>query len=59
MRDLKPVLLEAMKRLTGEEFYGRQQAEEWAEEHKEEVEAKKKELHELGVAQDAAAKEME
>lgn len=35
MRDLRPILLEAMKRLTGQEFSGREDAEAWAEENAE------------------------
>lgn len=55
MRDFRPVLLEALKRLTGEEFYGREQAEAWALEKKDELDAKKQVLEETGAAQDKAA----
>jgi HEAT repeat protein len=51
MRDLRPVLLEAMKRLTGQEFYGREDAETWAEENAEAIQKEKKALDTIAEKQ--------
>lgn len=59
MRDFRPVLLEAMKRLTGEEFFGREQAETWAKENEVTITADKKALDELALTQDRQAADLE
>ncbi len=59
MRDFRPVLLEAMKRLTGEEFFGREQAEAWAKENEVAIAATKKVLNDLAAGQDQQADDLE
>lgn len=59
MRDLKPTLLEAMKGLTGQEFITAAQAREWVDAHRDELEAKKKDLVETAKKQDEVAEEHE
>jgi hypothetical protein len=56
MRDMKPLLLEAMKNLTGQEFATAAQAKEWIEAHKADITAKQEELNRLQIAQRDAAK---
>jgi HEAT repeat protein len=56
MRDMKPLLLETMKALTGEEFVHTKQAEEWLKEHAAEIDAAKKALDDLQATQEAAAR---
>jgi len=58
MRDLRPILLEALKRLTGQEFFGREDAEKWAEENAKDLEAKKKLLDDEAKAQEKQADEL-
>jgi len=58
MRDLRPILLEALKRLTGQEFYGREDAEKWAKDNAKDIEAKKKALDAEALAQVKQADEL-
>ena len=58
MRDLRPILLEALKRLTGQEFFGREDAEEWAKENAEDIEAARKALDAEAKAQRKQADEL-
>ncbi len=59
MRDLKPVLLEAMKNLTGVDFAMGESAKDWAEENQETVEKGQKALDEVAKEQDAEAEALE
>jgi hypothetical protein len=59
MRDLRPILLEAMKGLTGQEFSSREEAENWAKEHADEVAAAKKALDDKARVQKAQADELD
>jgi hypothetical protein len=56
MRDMKPLLLDTMKKLTGQEFLHTQQAEDWIAAHKAEIDAQKKAFDELQRSQEEAAK---
>ena len=55
MRDLKPILLESMKRLTGEEFFSRKNAEDWAKANAERMAKEKKALTAQAMKQRAEA----
>jgi len=59
MRDMKPVLLETMKNLTGVDFAMGASAREWAEENQETVDKGKKALDELAKQQAADAEELD
>jgi len=55
MRDMKPVLLEAMKNLTGEDFFQGTSARDWADENQERIEKEQKALEEVAAKQKADA----
>jgi hypothetical protein len=58
MRDMKPVLLDAMKSLTGVDFATGTSARDWVDENKESIAAKQKALAEEAAEQAAAAAEL-
>jgi HEAT repeat protein len=53
MRDMRPVLLDAMKRLTGQEFLSAKEARAWAEKNAAEVQARQQALDALALQQSA------
>ena len=55
MRDMKPVLLEAMKNLTGQDFFLGGSARDWADENEELVTKEQKTLNELEAKQKTEA----
>ena len=55
MRDMKPVLLETMKNLTGQDFFLGASARDWADENKELVAKEQKALDEREAKQKAEA----
>jgi hypothetical protein len=55
MRDMKPVLLEAMKSLTGVDFATGSSARDWADENRPMIQEKQKALEETAAEQAAAA----
>lgn len=59
MRDMKPVLLETMKNLTGKDFFQGASAREWADENKELVTKEQKALDELEEKQKAEAEALD
>lgn len=59
MRDMKPVLLETMKNLTGKDFFQGASAREWADENQELVTKEQKALDELEAKQKAEAKALD
>ena len=59
MRDMKPVLLETMKNLTGKDFFQGASARDWAEENKEMVATEQKALNDLEVKQKADAEALD
>ncbi|MHC5012397.1 MAG: HEAT repeat domain-containing protein [Planctomycetota bacterium] len=56
MRDMRPILLEAMKRLTGQEFVTTKQAREWYEANLETIQEQQKALNDLAAEQRQAAR---
>jgi len=59
MRDMKPVLLQAMKDLTGHDFFMGASAREWAEENKEMVAKEQKVLNDVAAKQQAEAEALD
>ena len=59
MRDMKPVLLETMKNLTGKDFFQGASARDWADENKELVTKEQKALTELEAKQKAEAEALD
>lgn len=59
MRDMKPVLLETMKNLTGQDFFMGASARDWAEENKDLVQKEQKALTELEAKQKAEAEALD
>ena len=59
MRDMKPVLLEAMKNLTGVDFAMGQSAREWAETNDEQIKVDQKTLDDVEKKQVADAEALD
>jgi hypothetical protein len=59
MRDMKPVLLEAMKNLTGVDFAMGSSAREWAEENEKDIEKNQKALDDVAKEQAAEAEALD
>ena len=58
MRDMKPVLLETMKKLTGVDFFTGKSSRDWAEENKPMIVGEQKKLNEVAAKQKADTEAM-
>ena len=59
MRDMKPVLLQAMKDLTGQDFFLGASARDWADENQEMVATEQKALNDVEAKQKADAEALD